>query len=363
MYNMIRNLPNQIESRIICDKTINPEYFIIENIYSKKEDLFLFAIEEGLKRTGLINASFLLKKKLKETDSGILHSHFGDRAWEDSHVKNHLDIKQIAHFYGYDVGMIVREDKRWENRYHQLFDRAERVLCEGTFMAKSIENLGCPPEKIRVYHLGVDINALPFKPRKWDRKSKLKVLIAGSFREKKGIPYALEALSKLRHDVSLEINIIGDSGEKKKYQQEKEKIYSIARKHNLMDIITWHGMVDHETLIKEALNNHIFISPSVTAADGDTEGGCPVTIIELSATGMPVISTTHCDIPEVVLHGETGYLSSERDVEGLYTSMIKLLENSYQWNEMAEKARFHISENYNLEKQGQELANIYEEML
>lgn len=360
---MLTNLPDRIENKVVCDKTINLDSFPIEDIYSKKDDLFLFAIEEGLKRTGLIHSSLLLKGKLKKAGAHILHSHFGDRAWEDSHVKNHLDIKQIAHFYGYDVGMVIQEDRRWEKRYHQLFERVDRVLCEGSFMAKSIERLGCPADKIKVYHLGVDTDALPFKPRKWDKKSTLKVLIAGSFREKKGIPYALEALSKLRNDVRLEINIVGDSGGKIKYIQEKEKIYSVARKHQLMDIITWHGMVDHDTLIEEALNNHVFISPSVTAADGDTEGGCPVTIIELSATGMPVLSTIHCDIPEAILHGETGYLSTERDVEGLYDNMTQLLENTDQWDEMAEKARSHISSNYNLKKQGRELASIYSKLV
>ena len=259
--------------------------------------------------------------------------------------------------------MIVQEDERWTDRYYQLFDRVDRVLCEGSFMAKSIRNLGCPGHKIRVYRLGVEVEKLPFKPRKWNGKSVLKILIAGSFREKKGIPYALEALAMLKNKVPLEINIIGDSDKREKYQREKENILSTARSHGLMDLITWHGMVNHETLIEEALNNHLFMSPSVTAQDGDTEGGCPVTIIELSATGMPVLSTTHCDIPEVVLDGETGYLSSERNVEELYDNTIKLLENVDSWDKMAEKGRSHITENYNVERQGTELGDIYDELL
>ena len=31
---------------------------------------------------------------------------------------------------------------------------------------------------------------------------------------------------------------------------------------------------------------HLFLSPSVTAADGDTEGGAPVGLIEASATDL-----------------------------------------------------------------------------
>ncbi len=51
--------------------------------------------------------------------------------------------------------------------------------------------------------------------------------------------------------------------------------------------------------------HHLFLSPSVTAPDGDSEGGAPVSIIEAAATGMPVVSTTHCDIPQAVDDGVT----------------------------------------------------------
>lgn len=363
MYNMISYLPDYIENTIVCAKTKNLAEFNFGNIYSKKRDSYIpFAVEEGLKRIGLINYSFLLKKRLKETDASILHSHFGDRAWEDSHLKKKQNFIHIAHFYGYDASLLPASNNKWKMRYRHLFENVDRVLCEGTFMANSIKKLGCPKDKIRVYHLGVEVEKLPFKVREWDQKSKLKVLIAGSFREKKGIPYALEALAKLNEEISLEINIIGDADKQKKHQEEKEKIIRIAEKHNMMDIITWHGMVDHATLIQEGLRNHIFISPSVTARDGDSEGGCPVTIIELSATGMPVISTNHCDIPEAILDGNTGLLSNERDVNGLYENLIRLL-HSEDWNEMAKMARIHIIENYNAKKQGEKLAEIYEELL
>lgn len=363
MYNMLSHLPDYIETTIVCAKTKNLAKFNVGNIYSKKRDNYIqFAFEEGLKRIGLINYSFLLKRRLKETNAFILHSHFGDRAWEDSHIKKKQNFMHIAHFYGYDVSLLPASNNKWEMRYQQLFERVDKVLCEGSFMANSLKKLGCPKDKVRVYHLGVEVDKLPFIPRVWDKKSNLKVLIAGSFREKKGIPYALEALAKLKNKIKLEVNIIGDTDGQKKHQREKEKIIKVAREHNMMDIINWHGMVDHATLIQEALRNHIFISPSVTARNGDSEGGCPVTIIELSATGMPVISTKHCDIPEVVLDGKTGFLSSERDVNGLYENLIKLL-NSENWDEMANMARMHIRKNYNAKIQGEKLAEIYEELL
>src|SRR5258707_11809281 len=43
----------------------------------------------------------------------------------------------------------------------------------------------------------------------------------------------------------------------------------------------------------------------------------PVGIVEAGATGLPVISTRHAGIPDVVVDGETGLLVEERDVEGM----------------------------------------------
>lgn len=119
------------------------------------------------------------------------------------------------------------------------------------------------------------------------------------------------------------------------------------------------GYQPYSVLFDEAYKHHLFISPSVTAADGDTEGGAPVTIIEMAATGMPIVSTTHCDIPEVVLHGKTGLLAPERDVEALCECLRWFVRNSEYWHQMLEAGRSHIEEEYDIRKQVQKLRNIY----
>jgi len=45
--------------------------------------------------------------------------------------------------------------------------------------------------------------------------------------------------------------------------------------------------------------------------DGDCEGGAPVSLIEASASGIPVVSTVPCDIPQEVKDGLTGRLLPE----------------------------------------------------
>ena len=71
-------------------------------------------------------------------------------------------------------------------------------------MANLLAMLGCPEDKIRVVYLGIELDKTPFTPRIWAPGEPLRILIAASFREKKGIPYALQALAQLQEKTPLE---------------------------------------------------------------------------------------------------------------------------------------------------------------
>ena len=101
-------------------------------------------------------------------------------------------LKHIVTFYGVDVCRLPKTEPVWIQRYKELFRHVHLVLCEGPFMAKSIIDLGCPHNKVKVHHLGVAVNRILFKHRTWKKGQTLRVLIAATFREKKGIPYAIE---------------------------------------------------------------------------------------------------------------------------------------------------------------------------
>ena len=113
----------------------------------------------------------------------------------------------------------------------------------------------------------------------------------------------------------------------------------------------------------EAYQHHIFVSPSVTVTDGDTEGGAPVSIIEMAASGMPVVSTRHCDISNVIRDEETGFLAEERDVNGLVDALRRFVRHPDEWNDILKKGRKHIEENFDIHKQGCRLERRYAELI
>ena len=119
------------------------------------------------------------------------------------------------------------------------------------------------------------------------------------------------------------------------------------------------GFQPYSLLMKEAYKHHIFISPSITASDGDTEGGAPVTIIEMAATGMPIVSTRHCDIPEVVEDGVTGFLAPERDVNGLISNIQWLLKNNLSWEPILSAGRKKVEIEFDVHIQSEKLGIRY----
>ena len=73
-------------------------------------------------------------------------------------------------------------------------------------------------------------------------------------------------------------------------------------------------------------------------SDGDEEG-LPVSITEALAAGLPVISTRHSGIPEVVSHGENGYLVDEGDTPAMASSMAELATTDRQWPDFGRNGR------------------------
>jgi colanic acid/amylovoran biosynthesis glycosyltransferase len=364
IFTQVSNLPDFIQSHIVCNNTQNLEQFCVPNIHAlNRLPLWRNAWQRGMQKFGVRRHLEFVKTTARATSAQILHSHFGPTGWSNIDVARQLGLKHVVTFYGFDVNYVPRSSARWRARYAELFEQVDVVLCEGRHMARCIEALGCAATKIQVHHLGVPLERLPFRPRFWSRDEPLRVLIAASFKEKKGIPYALESLGRLREQVDLEITLIGGTSDRSKSDlAERDKILEVIARYRLSGSIKMLGFQPHAALLEHAYRNHIYLSPSVTAASGDTEGGAPVSIIELAATGMPVVSTVHCDIPEVIEHEVTGLLAAERDIDGLVSHIEWLLHHPDQWLSMVSRGRARMEAQFAAQTQGLRLGEIYQRL-
>jgi colanic acid/amylovoran biosynthesis glycosyltransferase len=364
MYTQIKNLPELVEVHIVCERTEHLDQFKLPNIHCLKDvSPFKYLLEKLFRIYNVRHWWGHLYTMTENVQAQIIHSHFGHIGWADMMTAKQARVKHIVTFYGADVNKLPEKDKSWISRYSELFNSANSFLCEGPYMANALKELGCSPEKIKVHHLGVNVDTIPYKPRYWESNKPLRFLIAASFREKKGITYALEAIAKLQNEVSVEVTIIGDANSEIASQEEKQRILRIIGNSGLQSKTKLLGYQPYSVFFLEAYNSHIYLSPSVTAKDGDTEGGAPVSIIEMMATGMPVVSTNHCDIPEVIQYGISNWLVEERDVSGLLNKIRWLIDNQNEWKKISLAGRKHVEKNFNARRQGFKLSKIYSDLL
>lgn len=364
IFNQAKFLPVTVECHIACEQTQNLDQFDIMNIHCHEDESAIGTLWEKLLRNLTIRPSHsYLSSVAKKYNAQLVHSHFGNIGWHNQKCLDAIHMKHIVTFYGYDVNMLPTQNPNWYNRYSELFEKADGFLCEGPYMANQLVLMGCPKSKVTVQHLGVEVNRIRFAPRKYNTEAPLKILIAASFTEKKGIPYAIEAIAHFRKKHEVLITIIGDANPKNKDINEKNKILTAIQGLGLSDCTRLIGFQPYSRLFEEAYKHDIFISPSVTASTGDTEGGAPVSLIDMMATGMPVVSTNHCDIPEVVQYGKADWLTEEKDIPALAARLEWLADHPDDWEEIVKIGRNHIEKEYDVEKQGIRLGAIYKNIL
>jgi colanic acid/amylovoran biosynthesis glycosyltransferase len=249
--------------------------------------------------------------------------------------------------------------KKYQRRYDILFQKADLFLLEGSHMAKELERLGCPKNKIKVFHLGVDVNKINCKEKIITQEAPIKLLFVATLTEKKGCEFLIRAYSIIinEHKYSnISLKIIGQG-------KFKEETVNLSKELQVFDQIEFVDYIPYTHFIEELAQADIFISPSITASNGDTEGGAPVSLIDAQAAGLAIISSFHADIPEVVIDGQTGLLAPERDYKKLAENIKFFLDNSDQITIFGANGRKHVEKNYNIIVQGQILGDIYKQVV
>jgi len=363
LYNEVHDLPGEIESHIVCRQTRNLEQFHVPNIHSLESlPVWRRRLDRTLQRLHVRRHLGLLTEVARQTRARVLHSHFGNVGYADRGAARARRLRHVVSFYGRDVSQLPRKRPLWCKRYRALFASADRILSMGDHMTRCLLELGCPPEKLTVHHLGVHVEEFRFVPRNWqpDPGRPLRVLMAAMFREKKGLHYGITALGiAAGRGVPLEATVIGAATAGDDDQEEKRRIERAVEASGLGKKIRFPGVRPYAELMRQAYAHDLFMSPSVTAADGDTEGGVALPVIEMSATGMPVVATRHADTPGVITHGESGLLAEERDAGGLADQIVRLYEHPEEWRPMVLAARRHVEAEFNALEQGRRLAAIY----
>jgi colanic acid/amylovoran biosynthesis glycosyltransferase len=288
-------------------------------------------------------------------DIDIIHGHFGTTSKSFDFLMNNnttaVDavIPSVVSFYGYDISKILRGNP---DAYNSLFNQCDAVTTLSDNMSEKVIKAGCPTEKVFKQQLAVDTNRFQFQHRQRPSGEQIQLLTIARFTEKKGLKYAIDAIAQVIETHNISYRIAGDG-------PLREDIETQIERHGIGDSVELLGWINQRQVKREMSNAHIFVLPSVTAKDGDKEG-TPTVLLEAQATGMPVISTHHAGIPEIVVDDESGLLVPERDVDALVDALREVIGSPERWSDMGKQGRKLVESNHSIPVMIDRLDRVYD---
>lgn len=272
----------------------------------------------------------------------LIVAHYGNVGLIASILQNQglLTGQLVTFFHGYDVTRIV--EQKGATFYEFLFQSDSALLPISDFWARRLIELGANKEKIRVHHMGIDINRFPMQSLQPTQQT-LQLLLVARLTEKKGIPDAIRAVQFLQaHGLDTVLHLVGDG-------ENRVQLEELTASLKLQNQVQFHGFLDQDQVKVQFQTSDLFILPSVVAQDGDMEG-IPVSLMEAMAQGKPVISTIHSGIPELITHGKTGFLVPEHDAEALGQAILDYLQLSEERKvQMVNQAREKVCDAFDIE--------------
>jgi len=283
----------------------------------------------------------------------ILHCHFGNigRIGLAARFLSKGSKKLFVTFHAHEM------TRQWflplDRYYASLFRSDAKLLPISDHWRSVLIEAGADPQRTEVHHMGVKI-----RPERNGRPTSnggaVKLVMVGRMVQKKGHIDAVESMIWLKQrGISVECDFIGDG-------PVFSAIESQIKILGLTDRVRLRGSLPHEETLRLVEAADIFLLPSVTAVDGDMEG-IPVSLMEAMAREIPVISTYHSGIPELIEDGVSGLLVPERSPEELAKAIATLAADPQLRARLAAAGRLRVEEWFNGDRQSKKLQQQYQD--
>ena len=133
----------------------------------------------------------------------------------------------------------------------------------------------------------------------------------------------IKVFAEVNKEVPSRLLLIGDGPDRSECER-------LARELEIFDLVKFMGKQD---MLVELLSiSDLFIMPSQSESFG-------LSALEAMSCSVPVISTSIGGLPELNVHGETGYIAEIGDVERMAKYAIELLTNQKKYEYFSKKAR------------------------
>lgn len=290
------------------------------------------------------------KNVIDHNNVKLIHAQFLTDAIFCYQLIRHSQLPLVVSLRGYDLFTAPASAY-----LPKFFPFVAKFIVKSVSMKNEVIARGCDPEKIEVIYGGINVDRIVFKPRV-PVAGDLRILCTGRFVEKKGYDVTLKYFhSLLKTCPDAQLTLIGE-GPLKNYVLGAIGRLGIGANVQVKDYMP------HSQFIRELYRHNLFILPSRTAKNGDKEG-IPNVLKEAMACGMPVISTDHSGIPELIADDQTGYLVRENDYRGILERVDFILNNPAKAFEVCLNARFFVEKQFDAKKNARQVEALYDYLL
>lgn len=293
-------------------------------------------------------------ERLEPYDAILVH--FGTLGHECQILKELGALKgpMATVFHGYDMSIVPAE--RGEKVYDHLLQEGDLFLPISEYWRRRLLKMGALESKIKVHHMGVDTGRFRFQARERREGEPFQILSVGRFVEKKGFDDGVRAFSELLKSCPDAIyKILGDG-------ELRRDVESLAELLGVREQVHFLGLATSEEVQEHLATAHLLFVPSKEASNGDKEG-IPVVLMEAMASGLPVVTTIHSGIPELVEEGQTGLLAPQGDWRALGACLAEMATfDSTVLKEMGRAGRQRVLDEFDLVSLNRSLVEILEEL-
>ena len=291
----------------------------------------------------------LISRYLQEHHIDVVLAEYGTAGSFIAPICIELKIPYIVHFHGKDASS-YETLRFFKDGYDYMFKNSLKIIVVSKAMSHALEKVGCPKDKLEINTYGPNLD---YTKTTVDYNSNY-IISVGRHTYKKAPYLTILAFQKvlIKHP-QLKLKMIGDG---ELFDVSKNLVKSLGLENNIILL----GALERKEIIKHLQSAFLFVQHSLVALNGDSEG-TPVGVIEVMAAGLPVVSTRHAGIPDVVIENETGLLVDENNIEEMASYMLKLVENRDLAESMGQKGKVRIENYFTLDKHLQTINQLISE--